>query len=126
MPRAESGAIRFSLAFTLEGVASLGPGRIDLLDAIGNTGSISAAARSMGMSYRKAWRLVDDLNRSFCDPVVETAFGGARGGGARLTETGRRVSEIYRRMERTTLEANADAIADLKSYLADTPDRSDG
>src|SRR5256885_17022839 len=64
--------------------AALGPGKAELIERIGETGSISAAARAMGMSYRRAWQLVEALNRDFRGPGVATAIGGARGGGARL------------------------------------------
>ena len=122
MSETGSGGNRFTLAFRLEGGAALGPGRIALLEAIERTGSISGAARMVGMSYRKAWRLIDDMNRSFREPLVETAFGGARGGGARVTETGRQVGVLYRRMERTAVDANADSISELANLLAALPD----
>ncbi|MDX1375660.1 MAG: LysR family transcriptional regulator, partial [Burkholderiales bacterium] len=66
-------------------VVAVGPGRANLLEAIGRTGSISAAARELGMSYRRAWLLVDAVNRAFRRPLVERAAGGRGGGGARLT-----------------------------------------
>lgn len=75
---------------------AIGPGKADLLDAIAETGSISAAARAMGMSYRRAWLLVDTMNSCFRSPLVATAKGGAEGGGASLTPTGRKVLEEYR------------------------------
>ena len=61
---------------------AVGPGKIALLDAIAETGSISAAARALGMSYRRAWLLIDTMNRCFREPVIETASGGKGGGGA--------------------------------------------
>jgi molybdate transport system regulatory protein len=70
---------------------AVGPGKIDLLEAIDAAGSITAAARSLGMSYRRAWLLVDTMNRCFRTPVVEAEAGGKRGGGARLTRLGRDV-----------------------------------
>lgn len=76
----------------------LGPGRIDLMEAVAETGSISAGARAMGMSYRRAWLLIDEVNAAFARPLVESVAGGRRGGGARLTETGRAVVAAYRRM----------------------------
>jgi molybdate transport system regulatory protein len=78
---------------------ALGPGKIDLLAGIAETGSISAAGRQMGMSYKKAWRLIDDMNRAFRRPLVAAAKGGKAGGGARLTPTGRAVLDRYRAME---------------------------
>ena len=67
---------------------AVGPGKVDLLEAIGATGSISGAARSLGMSYRRAWLLVDTMNRCFRTPVVQAEAGGKRGGGAQLTPLG--------------------------------------
>lgn len=83
----------------------LGPGRMDLLALIDEAGSISAAARRMGMSYRRAWLLVDETNRHFATPLVESATGGQRGGGAQLTDAGRKVLAIYRDMENHALKA---------------------
>ncbi|XSG83603.1 MAG: winged helix-turn-helix domain-containing protein [Methyloligella sp. ZOD6] len=77
----------------------LGPGKIELLEAIDRTGSISAAGRAMGMSYRRAWLLVDALNRMFAKPLVLKSTGGARGGGAEVTDEGRAVVSAYRRAE---------------------------
>ena len=79
---------------------AMGPGKADLLDAIGATGSISAAARSMGMSYRRAWMLVDTMNACFRRPLVTTAKGGAEGGGAALTATARKALREYRAVAR--------------------------
>jgi molybdate transport system regulatory protein len=83
----------------------LGPGKVDLIEAIERNGSISAAAREMGMSYRRAWLLVDALNRMFSRPLVVAAPGGARGGGAQITDFGRAVAAAYRRIEARTREA---------------------
>jgi molybdate transport system regulatory protein len=80
----------------------LGPGKVDLIEAIARSGSISGAARDMGMSYRRAWLLVDALNRMFKRAVVEAAPGGARGGGAMVTEFGKGVAAAYRRIEERT------------------------
>jgi molybdate transport system regulatory protein len=80
--------------------AAFGPGKADLLAAIDELGSIAAAGRTMGMSYQRAWSLVDDLNRMFCEPLVAVTRGGARRGGATLTVTGRKVLEGYRAIER--------------------------
>jgi molybdate transport system regulatory protein len=73
----------------------MGPGKAELLDAIEATGSISAAARGMGMSYRRAWLLVDTMNRCFAEPLVETHPGGGKEAGAKVTEAGKRVRENY-------------------------------
>ena len=87
---------------------ALGPGKIRLLEAIGKTGSISRAGRALGMSYRRAWLLVDDMNRCFRAPVVTTQPGGVQGGGAALTSFGREVIAKYRAVESRAAKA-ADA-----------------
>ncbi|MEO8565036.1 MAG: ModE family transcriptional regulator [Betaproteobacteria bacterium] len=97
---------------------AVGPGKIDLLEAIGATGSISAAARSLGMSYRRAWLLVDTMNRCFRTSVVEAEAGGKRGGGATLTRLGREVIERYRRIEHSAARAGAADIRALRRKLA--------
>jgi molybdate transport system regulatory protein len=80
-------------------VVAIGPGKADLLAAIDRTGSISAAAREMGMSYRRAWLLVEAMNAAFRKPLVETLTGGEGGGGARITKLGEEVLRRYRVME---------------------------
>lgn len=97
---------------------AVGPGKIDLLEAIDATGSISAAARDRGMSYRRAWLLVDTMNRCFRQPVVEAATGGARGGGARLTATGERIVHHYRRAQRLAARSAASDVAAIERLLA--------
>jgi molybdate transport system regulatory protein len=77
----------------------MGPGKAELIERIGQTGSISAAARAMGMSYRRAWQLVEALNAAYREPVVSTAIGGTRGGGASVTSFGQRLVALYRAME---------------------------
>ena len=84
---------------------AMGPGKADLLEAIEQTGSISAAARAMQMSYRRAWLLVDVMNRCFREPLVHSSAGGAQGGGARLTEAGGRVLAQFRAMEQAATAA---------------------
>lgn len=81
------------------GERAFGPGKADLLDQISATGSISAAAKAMKMSYSRAWQLVDQMNRAFKRPLVEAATGGKRGGGAVLTEEGAEVLALYRRLQ---------------------------
>jgi molybdate transport system regulatory protein len=85
----------------------MGPGRAQLLSLIDSTGSISAAAREMGMSYRRAWQLVEAINASFNRPVVITAVGGKSGGGAAVTSFGREVVALYRTMEEKASSAIA-------------------
>lgn len=78
---------------------AIGPGKADLLEAVANTGSISSAARSMKMSYRRAWLLIDTMNQCFKLPVIDTSTGGKGGGGAQITAFGREVLALYRDME---------------------------
>lgn len=92
---------------------AIGPGKADLLDAIGRTGSISAAAREMKMSYRRAWLLVDTMNHCFRSPLVEAAKGGSGGGGARITELGLDVLARYRAME---MKAAASVAAEMRAF----------
>ena len=92
---------------------AMGPGRARLIALIDSTGSISAAAREMGMSYRRAWQLVEAINESFTEPVVTTAVGGKKGGGAVVTDFGKRMVEAYHRME---AKASAVIAADLGKY----------
>ena len=99
--------VRLSLRMRLGHGVRLGPGKIRLLEAIDDTGSISAAARSMGMSYRRAWLLVDSINQAMAEPVVESHSGGARGGGARLTPGGHEIIRLYKAMEEKALQAVA-------------------
>jgi molybdate transport system regulatory protein len=91
--------VRLVLRLEFPNRFGLGPGKIELLEQIRATGSISAAGRAMGMSYRRAWLLVDSMNQAFPRGVVETAQGGEHGGGARLTAFGGVLIERFRRME---------------------------
>jgi molybdate transport system regulatory protein len=86
---------------------AIGPGKIALLEAIADTGSISAAAKSLGMSYRRAWLLVDETNRCLVKPAVHAATGGKAGGGAGLTPMGDELVKCYRALERTASAAVA-------------------
>ena len=96
--------------------AAMGPGKAELVERIGRTGSISAAAREMDMSYRRAWQLVDSLNRDFREPVVETAIGGRRGGGARVTRFGASLVARFHAME---VKASRAVAADLRRFAGD-------
>src|SRR6476469_8895604 len=90
---------RLSIRLDLTSGDRIGPGKIALLEAIQASGSISAAARRLGMSYRRAWLLVDQINQSLQEPAVAAATGGRQGGGAALTPSGERVIELYRSIE---------------------------
>ena len=95
------------------GAPAMGPGKAELIERIAQTGSISAAARAMGMSYRRAWQLVEALNQAYREPVVDTAVGGARGGGARVTPFGKRLVARFHAMED---KASAAIAADLRRF----------
>ncbi|HWE16226.1 MAG TPA: LysR family transcriptional regulator [Hyphomicrobiaceae bacterium] len=98
----------------------IGPGKVTLMELISKHGSISAAGKEMGMSYRRAWLLVDEINHIFREPLVETQMGGSGGGGARLTHLGRDVVGRYRAIEGAAATATA---ADLRALRASLPDR---
>jgi molybdate transport system regulatory protein len=97
---------------------ALGPGKVDLLEAVAETGSIAAAARRMGMSYRRAWLLVDAVNRCFKQDVVATATGGRGGGGAAVTPFGLEVLHRYREMEAKAQASVADEVEAFAGFLA--------
>jgi molybdate transport system regulatory protein len=102
---------------------AIGPGKIALLEAIRDTGSITAAAKSLGMSYRRAWLLVEETNRCLVGPAVETAAGGQRGGGTVLTRVGSELIERYRELERATEIA---VKRDFRSMLRTLPPNPSG
>ena len=97
---------------------AVGPGKIALLEAIASTGSITAAAKSLEMSYRRAWLLLDELNRSLEHPAVDSAKGGLQGGGSSLTDAGRQLITLYRRIEQRAETSCRDDIARLMDLLA--------
>lgn len=101
---------------------AIGPGKADLLEAIDREGSISAAGRAMGLSYRRAWMLVDSMNRCWSDRLVTTTAGGGSAKGAQLTNSGRAVLENYRALERQLAEAATQApFAALAAMVLDAP-----
>jgi len=109
--------VQFRLRISKGADIAVGPGKIDLLEAIARTGSITGAARSLGMSYRRAWLLVDTMNRCFRGPVVDAEAGGRRGGGTRLTRLGAEVVRRYRRVETRAARSGAADIAALTRLL---------
>ena len=100
---------------------AMGPGKADLLEAISATGSISESARRLGMSYRRAWLLVDTMNRCFREPVVATASGGTGGGGTQVTDFGRTVLTRFRSMQSHVDRALDHDLAAFSALLADRP-----
>ena len=99
---------------------AIGPGKVSLLEAIAQTGSITSAARKLGMSYRRAWLLVDETNRCLVGPAVQTAVGGKRGGGTALTPVGVELVRRYRALERQT---SLGVARKLQSLLRNLPAR---
>lgn len=115
------GEIRLTLRVDFGAERALGPGKIRLLEAIAEAGSISQAGRSLNMSYRRAWLLVDDMNRCFREPVVMTQPGGVQGGGAALTAFGRALIGKYRMIETQAMAAAGPQLLDLEMSLRDRP-----
>lgn len=109
----EKERIRLRLRIDVDHEAAIGPGKIALLEAIIETGSISAAARKLGMSYRRAWLLIDDINSRLRRPAVTRTAGGTRGGSSALTETGNRLVELYRELEARAYSASRSDIRAL-------------
>src|SRR5215210_8856415 len=109
---------RLRVSIVFESGARIGPGKARLLESIRDTGSISAAAREMGMSYKRAWLLLDSINQTFTEPVVMAATGGSGGGGATLTPFGAEVLERYRRMQDQANRNARDDLAALARRLA--------
>jgi len=106
--------VKIKLSIIFESGARIGPGKAKLLASIRDTGSISAAARDMAMSYKRAWLLVESMNKAFTTPVVTAAPGGSRGGGALLTPFGVKLLDRYRRMQTTASAAVAKDVAALE------------
>jgi molybdate transport system regulatory protein len=91
---------QLSIRIDLANGERIGPGKVDLLEAIRSTGSISAAARALGMTYRRAWLLVEDINAALRAPAVAAATGGRQGGGTKVTAVGEKLIALYRSIER--------------------------
>ena len=106
-----------SLRINLDPAGRIGPGKIDLLEEIAACGSISAAARTMKMSYKRAWDLVEEMNRLFGKPVVAAQVGGRRGGGATLTPVGLAVVRRFRAIERAAAAAAARHMTALQAEI---------
>lgn len=109
------------LRIVLEPDIALGPGKADLLEGIESTGSIAAAGRNLGMSYKRAWGLVEELNTDFGTPLVHTTKGGRNFGGAELTATGKKVLSLYRRMEEragAAIQGEMKALRKLRTVIS--------
>jgi molybdate transport system regulatory protein len=96
---------------------ALGPGKAKMLELLRQTGSITKAARQMGMSYMRAWTLIQTMNQCFKEPLVKTIHGGRAGGGAELTDSGRKVLELYQKMEKDGLRAMSGGWRQLRKIL---------
>ncbi|MDK2970964.1 MAG: molybdate transport system regulatory protein [Candidatus Sumerlaeota bacterium] len=110
---------RFAVRMRLyiDDVVAIGPGKVDLLEEIAETGSIAEAARHMGMSYKRAWTLVKTMNTAFAGPLVASETGGKGGGGAELTPLGQRILATYRQAEAAATKASAPHVRALKKAL---------
>ncbi|MBM3647066.1 MAG: LysR family transcriptional regulator [Alphaproteobacteria bacterium] len=112
-------SIRIDFSDRRHPASRLGPGKVTLLESIGREGSISAAGRAMNMSYKRAWELVDEINRGFAEPLVAAQTGGKAGGGAALTPRGQELVRHYRAIERKALSAAASHLAALQAFSRD-------
>ncbi len=110
--------IQFRLRVVTDGEIAVGPGKVDLLEAIAATGSITGAAKQLGMSYRRAWLLLDTMNRCFKERVATAEAGGKRGGGTALTPLGNQVVQRYRRIEARAAKAGATDLRYLLTLLS--------
>lgn len=109
--------IRLTLRLDFANGHRLGPGKVRLLEAIDEHGSISAAGRALGMSYRRAWLLLDEINRAFTQPAVAGQTGGSGGGGTALTDWGRELVTLYRGLEASSSGAGAGALDRIDAML---------
>jgi molybdate transport system regulatory protein len=117
-----SPALRFRVDF--HDGCSVGIGKISLLEAIARTGSLSQGARDIGMSYRRAWLLIDSLNGDFDTPVVSATVGGSGGGGAQLTSFGRDLVQAYRKLEGRLTPMTVEHMSEVAAHVAGSPRRS--
>jgi len=116
-PDSNKVAVQFRLRIKYGEEIAIGPGKIAILEAIADTGSISAAGRKLGMSYRRAWLLVDQMNQYFKAPVVRAATGGAQGGGTALTSMGLEVIALYRTIEQQAQTHSASLLEALTDKI---------
>lgn len=118
LPNSVKGIVKIKIQLEVNDNIALGPGKADLLEAIQEKGSISAAAVHMGMSYKRAWDLVNTMNKSFKQAVISTSVGGGKGGGAQVTDFGSQVLVQYRAIEAKTALALKAEMSDLLLMLA--------
>jgi molybdate transport system regulatory protein len=109
--------VRFRMRIRQADAVAIGPGKIDLLEAVHEHGSISAAARSLGMSYRRAWLLIDELNRTLKAPATSSETGGSAGGGCVLTPVGEKIVRLYREIEAEAAKTCAPQISALTRLM---------
>lgn len=119
--RKGSDAAALTIRVDLGRNGALGPGKIRLMELIGKLGSITKAGKALGMSYRRAWLLVDSLNQAFREPVIAKQMGGRGGGGAKLTDLGQRVVGSYRAIEAAAALAAQRELETLQSAVAAKP-----
>jgi molybdate transport system regulatory protein len=98
---------------------AIGPGKAELLEHLRQTGSIAEAAKRMNMSYMRAWLLIKTMNQCYKQPLIQTLRGGAAGGGTEVTETGRKVLQIYRQMEKKCFQATKPSWEQMQKLLRD-------
>src|SRR5262245_25787262 len=110
--------VKLTLRVDFEPDEAVGPGKIELLELVDSLGSIAAAGRAMGMSYRRAWELIQSVNECFREPVVSKQMGGPAGGGAQLTPLGKRVVRHYRAIERKASRAVSTHLTALQAARA--------
>jgi len=115
------GPLKLKVQFLCGDEGAMGPGKADLLEAIDREGSISAAGRALGMSYRRCWLLVDEMNRCWRERLVETLAGGGTERGARLSPFGRDVLDGYRALEAELARASERHVAHMSTFLRDEP-----
>lgn len=108
---------KLSLRIDLANGSRLGPGKVSLLEAVRRCSSISAAAREQGMSYRRAWLLIDDMNRAFVEPVVTTFPGRSQGKGATVTDFGEKLIALYRAASAQAADAVAEQVAEIEGVI---------
>ncbi len=109
--------LKLQLRVLLKEDIAFGPGKAELLEGIRRSGSISQAAKSMNMSYRRAWQLVETMNHSFLYPLVETQKGGTHGGGATVTDFGEKILNQFRRMEENARQIVEHDFEEISNFL---------